>query len=465
MDYPSIIIAFALTLIAGLSTGIGSLIALLAKRTNTRFLCISLGFSAGVMLYISFMEMMPAAKEGLITHLGEKLGTLYLILSFFCGIGFIALIDFLIPVDENPHELRSIEDMRNKGNMKNSSLHRMGIVVAFSIAIHNFHDTRTGLPPLAVGPLRPSFFVLTMPFAEQTSLYELFSSGPDIDSRQGMDRITNDGGDEPKSLWGNLTDEQRKGLGSISYLKCPTRRSGSWYAIWDGTDVEGGGTLFHPSGPLTDYAPVFYVKDNDGSLRAYQNSGIDAFRDNWIAFYTSPGTAHFTYASGPWRFASTSAAASGGDFSSWSPMDNMSWWADGTSNQIVFGEKHIVSTSNGTDLCNVCVMSQNGSSMTYYDMGFLTSGAFNPSGSGLTDATPSIGRTIHPQVSLKKPGDCPPGTMLSLVTDLGFGSWHPGICHFLIGDGAVRSFSVTTDPDLVLSRLAEVNDGRSASLP
>ncbi|MDR2039485.1 MAG: zinc transporter ZupT [Bacteroidales bacterium] len=140
MDQQAVIIAFALTLIAGLSTGIGSLIALLAKRTNTRFLCASLGFSAGVMLYVSFMEMMPTAKEELILHVGEKMGTLYLILSFFAGIGLIALIDFLIPVDENPHELQSIEDMRNKGKIKNKSLHRTGIVVAFSIAIHNFPE-------------------------------------------------------------------------------------------------------------------------------------------------------------------------------------------------------------------------------------------------------------------------------------------------------------------------------------
>ncbi len=137
IEQQNILIAFGLTLIAGLSTGIGSFIALLAKRTNTKFLCVSLGFSAGVMLYVSFMEMLPVAKDGLLTHFGDKIGTLYLLLAFFGGIGMIALIDFLIPVANNPHEVHSVEEMHRRGR---NSLHRTGLVVALSIAIHNFPE-------------------------------------------------------------------------------------------------------------------------------------------------------------------------------------------------------------------------------------------------------------------------------------------------------------------------------------
>ena len=61
MEINSILLAFLLTMIAGLSTGVGSLIAFFAKRTNTKFLSAALGFSAGVMIYISFMELMPEA--------------------------------------------------------------------------------------------------------------------------------------------------------------------------------------------------------------------------------------------------------------------------------------------------------------------------------------------------------------------------------------------------------------------
>ncbi|HPX79388.1 MAG TPA: zinc transporter ZupT [Bacteroidales bacterium] len=144
MEFESsqIILAFALTLFAGLSTGIGSLAALLTKKTNTNFLSVSLGFSAGVMVYISFMELMPGARE--------VLSDLYLVLSFFGGIAFIAIIDFLIPEDENPHEVHLSEDMQERKRLK-----RMGIMLALSITIHNFPEGiaafMSGLRSLDVG--------------------------------------------------------------------------------------------------------------------------------------------------------------------------------------------------------------------------------------------------------------------------------------------------------------------------
>ncbi|MDL2241439.1 zinc transporter ZupT [Bacteroidales bacterium OttesenSCG-928-L03] len=137
MDFTSsqIGIAFLLTAIAGLSTGIGSFIALLAKKTNTNFLSVSLGFSAGIMLYVSFMEMMPEALRELSEGYGEKQGTLFLILAFFAGIALINLIDFLIPESINPHEAHGVEEMNQKSHLK-----RTGIIVALSIAIHNFPE-------------------------------------------------------------------------------------------------------------------------------------------------------------------------------------------------------------------------------------------------------------------------------------------------------------------------------------
>lgn len=131
----NIFLAFLLTVLAGLSTGIGSLIALLAKRTNTSFLSASLGFSAGIMIYVSFMEMMPEAIKHLNSEFGEKSGTLLMIIAFFSGIAFINLIDFLVPESVNPHEMQGIEDMNKKSKLK-----RTGIMVALSIAIHNFPE-------------------------------------------------------------------------------------------------------------------------------------------------------------------------------------------------------------------------------------------------------------------------------------------------------------------------------------
>ena len=64
-DFSTILIALGLTLIAGLSTGIGALLSFFTRRTDTRILAGALGLSAGVMVYISFMELMPQAVEGL----------------------------------------------------------------------------------------------------------------------------------------------------------------------------------------------------------------------------------------------------------------------------------------------------------------------------------------------------------------------------------------------------------------
>jgi len=139
MPEHSIWIAFGLTLIAGLATGIGSLIALIAKRTNTKFLCASLGFSAGVMLYVSFMDLLPIAKEELALHLGDKTGMLALLLAFFGGMGLITLIDFVIPGTNNPHEIQGVEDMEKSDN-RQKSLKRTGIVVALSLVAHNFPE-------------------------------------------------------------------------------------------------------------------------------------------------------------------------------------------------------------------------------------------------------------------------------------------------------------------------------------
>lgn len=136
IETQKILLAFGLTAFAGLSTGIGSLIALTAKQTNTRFLCAALGFSAGIMLYVSFMEMLPQAKDFLVEDYGEKQGTLFLILAFFGGIALINLIDFLIPSTHNPHEIQGVEDM----DLKKKSLRRTGVIVAVTIAIHNFPE-------------------------------------------------------------------------------------------------------------------------------------------------------------------------------------------------------------------------------------------------------------------------------------------------------------------------------------
>ena len=132
-------IPFALTLFAGLSTGVGSLIALFAKKTNRVFLSWSLGFSAGVMIYVSMIEIFPKAQESLIEALGKTPGMWATAGAFFAGFILIAIIDKMIPSFENPHELRKVEDLAHIPSDK-SKLHRLGIFTAIAIAIHNFPE-------------------------------------------------------------------------------------------------------------------------------------------------------------------------------------------------------------------------------------------------------------------------------------------------------------------------------------
>ncbi|MEN8201725.1 MAG: zinc transporter ZupT [Bacteroidota bacterium] len=139
MDSGNFWLAFGLTVFAGLSTGIGSALAFFTRSTSTRFLSVSLGFSAGVMIYVSFFEILQKARLALEPAFGEKLAAWYTVGSFFLGILIIALIDRLIPSYENPHEIRRVEDVSRDGN-KDPKLVRMGMFTALAIAIHNFPE-------------------------------------------------------------------------------------------------------------------------------------------------------------------------------------------------------------------------------------------------------------------------------------------------------------------------------------
>ena len=139
----SALFALSLTLFAGLSTGIGSLLAFFTSRTNTKFLSVALGFSAGVMIYISLVEIFFKAKLSLTTVLGDKLGYWLTLVGFFGGMLIIALIDKFIPKKDNPHEVKLVEDVNATEftiHADSERLMKMGIFTALAIAIHNFPE-------------------------------------------------------------------------------------------------------------------------------------------------------------------------------------------------------------------------------------------------------------------------------------------------------------------------------------
>jgi len=155
--------ALGLTLFAGLATGIGSIIAFTAKRTNYRFLSVSTGFSAGVMLYVSFVEILFKGGNALVGCYGDPLGHWINTAAFFGGILLIGLIDNLIPSAENPHEThseaetaplhdpdapfpnlrlarRKTDTISHDHAVHKEKLLRTGLFTALAIGIHNFPE-------------------------------------------------------------------------------------------------------------------------------------------------------------------------------------------------------------------------------------------------------------------------------------------------------------------------------------
>ena len=142
-----ILSALILTLIAGAATGIGGALVLFKKKISSNFLAGALGLSAGVMIFISLAELFPEAQAEIMATGSIKYGEALVLIAFFVGMGLITLIDFAIPEYENPHEATGLSldaktaavgMLEQNGNEK--ALHRLGIMSALAIAIHNFPE-------------------------------------------------------------------------------------------------------------------------------------------------------------------------------------------------------------------------------------------------------------------------------------------------------------------------------------
>ena len=144
------LVAFLLTLVAGGATSIGAALGVLGRGTGPRFLAGGLGLSAGVMLYVSFVELLPEGARVLSggaapTGRGTALATL----SFFLGIALIAVLDRLVPRAVSPHEfagrmdgshgrdeVREPEEQLEDRALR-ARLLRTGAITAAALALHN----------------------------------------------------------------------------------------------------------------------------------------------------------------------------------------------------------------------------------------------------------------------------------------------------------------------------------------
>ncbi len=151
----NLLLAFLLTLFAGLSTGVGSIFAFFTKKTDLQFLATALSFSAGVMIFISFVELFEEAREELTAYFAGDTGFTVAVAAFFAGVVLIMIIDMLVPEGDNLHhalDQEEIESAREKQEISDSAdieslraedqqeLERVGLMSAAAIAIHNFPE-------------------------------------------------------------------------------------------------------------------------------------------------------------------------------------------------------------------------------------------------------------------------------------------------------------------------------------
>jgi prepilin-type N-terminal cleavage/methylation domain-containing protein len=347
------------------------------------------------------------------------------------------------------------------------------------IAIHNFHDTHNGIVPAGVQYTnRSSGFGLLYPFLEQTAIYEILSTQPFYGKINAAGYPVGSGpfpGFIVSNYWWlGLTQEEKRGFASVTSMLCPSRRSGVQMNDYGGPDdsanleasaknTDEGGYGWNGAGPLGDYAFVFATSKDIPPTSGW-----------WFELNS---TALDKCLMGPFRLANNSVNSANTTIT-WTPKDTFARCTDGLSNQFFVGEKHIplgrlgkcpniASFSSAT-----AAQTRNAGDCSYLQVGYVKS---MWSGRTIvtyatTNSVSSAGITLGNEyvIPLSRPSDFSEDDGADVWANsgliwMGFGGWHPGICQFVLGDGAVRSASVTTS-EKVLRAMALVSDGDSVSL-
>jgi prepilin-type N-terminal cleavage/methylation domain-containing protein/prepilin-type processing-associated H-X9-DG protein len=296
--------------------------------------------------------------------------------------------------------------------------------------IHNFHDTRNGIVPLVTGgDGSASFFVLLMPFLEQSGIYNSLCE-------YGSGNIGNYTFNQ--TWWTGLNSDTQKQFSSVPIYLCPSRRSSAQglAQLADGETLASVNSL----GPVTDYIVVIaFIRGSSGSGAWWEHHFAEETAST--AEYRRLERYH-----GPIRVALWTEP---GQRKSWVPRDSFSWWQDGTSNQIVYGEKHIP-----LDRLNQCAATGPTYNAYKSDCSYISYGTASRHSytKGMTDASqPAIARQPNEFVNTDS-------------SNYHFGSYHPGVCNILLGDGSVRAITVTTNPSTILWSLWQVDDGKTVNI-
>lgn len=355
------------------------------------------------------------------------------------------LIALLLPAVQSARE--AARRMQCSNNLKQLGL-----------AVHNFHDARRALPPVAIGFRKVSLFPLLWPYMEQQANYDKLIERTDQFS---LDMCFDDGSDLWTANYSGLQkadSEDANGFGSVSAMVCPTRRSAP---AWMGSGTRKGVTPYG-TGPQGDYAVVMtkvYDPTNTSSEAYYTVNGWWDF--NRPSTYTSYNVPVHSLERGPFRVANITTSNPGSpptaDYKTWTCSTTFATLADGTSNQFIIGEKHIP-----TSRLDICVSSDSfsgGTGNALDDCTYWTGANFNRY---------AYARILYPvgmdEFIARSPqtGNPRPDDSSSLTWQAGqhysFGSYHPGgICQFLFGDGSdSRSRQIVFLPIFLLITFARL---------
>ena len=328
------------------------------------------------------------------------------------------------------------------------------------LAVHNFENSYGAVPPLLISEGRPSFFFILLPYLEQTAAYGsqtgvaahgwgdrrdplsavwVVSESNDAGSFTPNDRIGGQGSDEASRR------AYVESLAQIAIYVCPTRRRAGQLTGAGFRDDHCNGPIVRDWawGPASDYAAVALYFQNVSAMQEPAHLHREVHEIAWLGMNDTRAGQH----RGPFRPADFGASFPGGDrnwleeIATWKGRDSMSWWRDGSSNQLLVGEKYYAPDEQYTHMHDstwfgIAWRTHNGASRGFH-------GSWWPlARSGVKENLSNCWEARNR-----------------------FGSWHPSVCMFLIGDGAVRSISHTTPTNDVLFPLAHVSDGRTVSLP
>ena len=307
------------------------------------------------------------------------------------------------------------------------------------LGIHNFHDSlRALVPSNVVDNNRVTMWGLLYPYIEQQALYEIITTT----SRYGAFVVWPD-------WWHNeITEATRTSLGSVSIYKCPSKRSGEAHT---NSPTTGVGYGYYPgAGPQGDYAYVYASRPNVANPIGWWDHGQGSQPGPFGADLVNR---ILSQVASPFQI---SPPKPDDAWSSLAPRLTFASVADGLSNQIFIGEKHIPLGRLG--LCN----DEGGDPFTNSgDCSYLMTGVWKSPSSGRNVSSMA---GVNPlQHSIARSGDFK-GPEHNPIFSYGFGSYHTGICPFLLGDGSVHAFSATTAFS-ILEAYSMMDDGRAVSLP